>query len=151
MYSKIAQLIRRYPFLIRLPYLIYRQLQPRYTIGVVGVVVDEMSRVLIVEHVFHPEKPWGLPGGWIGRNEEPAVAVAREFKEELTLDIEVTQLLIAEKAYNQHLDLAFQCIAHGSIGALSNELLNYQWVEVNDLPDLKPFHSKAIDLALKSL
>ena len=42
------------------------------------------GQVLLVEHVFHPYAPWGLPGGWIDRNESPSqTAVIRELQEEL--------------------------------------------------------------------
>ena len=151
MTRQFSQLIRRYPLLIRLPYLIYRQFQTRYTIGVVGVLINHAGHILIVEHVFHAERPWGLPGGWIGYNEEPAEAVVRELKEELQLDVTVKQILCVQKPFKNHIDMAFLCESSNPIGELSHELLSYRWVSPEQLPALNPFHQKAIQVALTTL
>jgi 8-oxo-dGTP diphosphatase len=148
---QFARLIRRYPLLIRLPYLVYRRFQPRYTIGVVGVLINDVGHILIVEHVFHPEHPWGLPGGWIGRNEEPADAVVRELKEELQLDATVKHVLYVKKPARNHIDIAFLCESSNPVGKLSNELLDYQWINPEQLPPLNIFHKHAIKIALSTL
>jgi ADP-ribose pyrophosphatase YjhB (NUDIX family) len=49
-----------------------------------------------MEHVFRPHYPWGLPGGWVERGENPANTVRREFEEELGLWVEIKQLLLCE-------------------------------------------------------
>lgn len=151
MTRQIANLIRRYPLLIRLPYLFYRRLQPRYTIGVAGVVINSSGQVLIVEHVFHPELPWGLPGGWIGRNEKPEHAIIRELGEELQLQATVQDVLFLEKNDTNHIDIAYYCEASNNVGDLSYELLNYRWIAPDELPSLKSFHQKAIEMALRNL
>jgi len=146
---KLANIIRRYPFIIRLPYLVFRRIQPRFTIGVAGIVFDDQGRVLIVEHVFHPEVPWGLPGGWIDRNEDPADGIARELNEELQLIARPVRVILAEKSFNNHIDIAYLCDVSNDVGEISNELLDYRWVTINDLPQLKDFHVKAIHQAVK--
>src|SRR5688572_8171844 len=75
---QVARILLQYPILAVLIRKIVRLFQGRYTAGVVGVVVNARGEVLIVEHVFHPESPWGLPGGWLGWREDPHLAVARE-------------------------------------------------------------------------
>jgi len=67
---------------------------PRQHVGAVGAIFNDDGQVLLLEHVFRPRFPWGLPGGWINRGEDPARAVAREIKEELGLTVEVKQLLL---------------------------------------------------------
>ena len=71
----------------------------------------------------------------------------RELNEELNLKIDNTHILIVEKTFNNHLDLAYLCEASNQVGAISNELLDYKWINRNDLPDLKSFHQRAIELA----
>lgn len=149
MTHKLAHTIRRYPFIIRLPYLLFRRLQPRFTIGVVGIVFDDSARVLLVEHVFHPENPWGLPGGWIDRNEDPADGVVRELNEELQLQVKPIQIILVEKSFNNHIDLAFLCDASNNVGILSKELLGYDWFTINQLPAIKGFHRRAIQQAVE--
>lgn len=145
---RIAALIRRFPKLMLLPYYAYRFIQPKYSVGVVGVVLNAEHDILLVEHVFHPRVPWGLPGGWIGANEDPRDTVKRELYEELNLTVRVDHLVLAERTQYHHLDMAYLCIAEDEIGALSYELLNYAWVAESDLPRLHSFHWRAIQAAL---
>lgn len=145
LFQRLARQFRATPFLITFPSFLYRTLlQPRYSIGVLGVVCNDEGHILLVEHVFHPHFPWGLPGGWIGRDETPENAVQRELKEELELEIEIERLLIVRRTYPRHLDFAFLCRACGPVGKLSFELLNYRWVAIEDLPYLYRFHYDAI-------
>ncbi len=136
---------------MRFPYLLLRSAQTRYTIGLVAVVIDSQGRVLIVEHVLHPRHPWGLPGGWIGHNEDPAAAISRELREELQLAVRVKSILHIAKPFRNHLDLAFLCEAQSSVGELNRELLSYKWVKPDQLPDLHLFHKKSIEIAFESL
>ena len=129
----------------------FRGLQARYTVGVVGVVIDSRGRVLIVEHVLHPRHPWGLPGGWIGHNEDPSAAVTRELREELQLAADAINILHIAKSARNHIDIAFLCQAQGSVGKLSGELLNHKWVKPDQLPSLHPFHKKSIEIAFKNV
>ena len=55
--------------------------KPRRTSALV-VAFDGDGRVLLVRHSYGPPI-WALPGGGIGRNEDPAAGAAREFREEL--------------------------------------------------------------------
>jgi 8-oxo-dGTP diphosphatase len=144
---RMAQTIRRIPGLIRLMYYPYRLVQPKYTVGVIGIVFNDEDKVLLVEHVFHPVIPWGLPGGWVNNNENPASAVQRELREELELQVEAQKLIRMEKTEYNHLDMAFLCHASNGIGSLSFELIGYRWCDTAELPQLHRFHYDAIMLA----
>ncbi|QPC81022.1 NUDIX hydrolase [Phototrophicus methaneseepsis] len=141
---RLLHLIQRVPRLFALVYYVYRFLQPKYTLGVIGIVFNEDGQFLIVEHVFHPKHPWGIPGGWIGRDEDPAVAVKRELQEELSLEVEVTHLLLVEKTQHNHIDTAYLCRPLGAVGKLSYELLSYRWTTVEEAPTLYNFHVRAV-------
>ena len=145
--QELAAFIRRIPLLFAIAYYVYRFFQPKYTVGVVGVILNEAGQVLFVEHVFHPKKPWGIPGGWIGKDEEPANAVIRGIKEELQLDVEIRRLLLLRKTQRLHLDIAFLCDPLGEVGELSYELLRYEWRHPEDAPPLHTFHRLAIEEA----
>lgn len=144
----VASLVRRAPWLVYMARSVWRIRQPRFTAGVVAVVLNDEGQVLLVEHVFHPHNPWGLPGGWVDRDEDPAETVLRELREELELDAEIGALLLARLAYRNHLDFAYRCYSSGSIGRLSSELLDYRWIDPMDLPPLQSFHHDAIQQAL---
>jgi ADP-ribose pyrophosphatase YjhB (NUDIX family) len=137
---------------------------PRQHVGVVGVLFNRAGQVLLVEHVFRPYYPWGLPGGWIGRGEDPAKAVQREYYEELGLQIEVGQLLLCQPQGGQigvppSLSLAYYCcLKNGdesanleSIGVNSgrdaHELLAVKWVEPDKIEwDITSIDRQAIQL-----
>ncbi len=144
---RISLLLRRFPFIIRLPYLAFSRIQARYTIGVAAVIIDDRGRVLLVEHAYHPRYPWGLPGGWLDDDEEPAEAIKRELCEELELQVTVLGGVHIARTARNHIDLAFHCKALSPIGKLSHELLTYQWVALDQLPDIKRFHRQSIQAA----
>lgn len=143
--QQLANFIRKNPFLMQIAYQSYKLIQGKYSVGVVGVVLNDKQEVLLVEHVFHPRLPWGLPGGWIGRNEAPEVTAQRELQEELGLNVEIDKLLITELTQYQHLDFAYLCTAKSEITVLSYELLQYAWFSRDNLPPLHSFHYQAIE------
>lgn len=148
--QRVAGVLRRVSWLMPLAQSVWRLRQARYTLGVVGVIVNEHQQILLVEHVFHPAIPWGLPGGWVGRNETPATALMRELQEELQLTVKLQNLLTFEVERKGHYNLAYKCQPQGEIGKLSAELLNYRWVDFLDLPTLYPFHYRAIARAFQT-
>ncbi|MEO7448211.1 MAG: NUDIX hydrolase [Humibacillus sp.] len=56
-----------------------------------GLLRDDTGRVLLCEPVY--KRDWDLPGGVVDPGESPAHCVAREVREELTLDLTVGELL----------------------------------------------------------
>ncbi len=149
--QRVAGVVRRWPWAVAVARSFYRFTQPKFSAGVVGVVFNDEGQVLLVEHVFHPYTPWGLPGGWVGRRESPGDTVMRELEEELQLTIEVGPVLLAEvdEPHQNHLDFAFLCRKTSHIGRISRELLGYRWCNVDDLPRLHEFHYRAIVIALE--
>jgi 8-oxo-dGTP diphosphatase len=144
----ISSGLRRFPRLAALLQHTWRLFQARYSVGVAGVVFNENGQVLLAEHAFHPEHPWGLPGGWVERGERPEQTVLREFQEELSLEIEVGPVLLVDTPVRHHLDVAYLCRAQGAVGALSYELLKHDWFSPYELPAVRLFHHQAILRAL---
>jgi 8-oxo-dGTP diphosphatase len=128
---------------------------PRQAVGAVGVIFDDLGRVLLVEHVFRTDFPWGLPGGWIEKGEDPRDTVRREVEEELGLYIEVGTLLASEhvglaenSTHPAHLGLAYSCRLIKGTCNVTFEVVSVQWVHPNQvLPRLAPFQLRAIKLA----
>lgn len=147
--KRLALMLRRSPWAIAAAHHVYRRFQARYTIGVAGVIFNPRREVLLVEHIFHPQVPWGLPGGWVDRTEGPQNALIREMEEELALSVEIGPTLVAETPYRNHIDIAYLCSTDDKIGSLSYELQSYRWYDTRHLPNLKDFHYKAIDRAIQ--
>lgn len=54
--------------------------------SVIVVAFDEAARVVLVRHSYGPPV-WALPGGGMSEREDPALAAAREFREELGCEL----------------------------------------------------------------
>lgn len=129
-----------------------RAFAPTHYVGAVAAVFDDAGRVLLVEHVFRTDHPWGLPGGWISRGEAPADAVARELREELQLDIEVKELIAAARIpptrmanHPSHLGLAYYARLRGGQCRPSGEVLGFRWADPDHIDeDLAPFQLEAV-------
>ncbi|MCB9451667.1 MAG: NUDIX hydrolase [Anaerolineaceae bacterium] len=145
---RVAAALRRMPWLVTLAYFMWRWRQAKFSAGVVGVIFDDEGRLLLVNHVFHPHNPWGLPGGWVGRSETPDITLARELMEELEMQIDVGPLVAMELTGSSHMDYAYLCTPKNRIGAVSRELLGYKWQDIAELPSLYDFHYRAVQQAL---
>lgn len=123
---------------------------PKQRIGVAVVVLDDHGRVLMLRHVFHPDAPWGLPGGWLGRNEDPAAGALRELHEETGLTAVVDRpVLVSLEPHPDHVGIAFLVRPMAGNLQLSAEILEADWFEVDDLPEpLFPIYARAIAAAV---
>jgi ADP-ribose pyrophosphatase YjhB (NUDIX family) len=103
----------------------------------------------MLNHVFHPYEPWGLPGGWLNRNESPAEGVLRELKEETGLTAVIQTIILANKQPGQtQLDIAYLARLLGGDLQLSSEIIEAGWFTFDELPGpMQPFHRDAIALA----
>ncbi len=144
--TQIAQLMRRNHWIATYGVRLWQMKQAHFTAGVVAVIINEKAQVLLVEHVFHPKYPWGLPGGWVDRNESPERALIREMQEELSVHVRVERVVLVELSnlLRNHLDIAMLCHTNQPIGNLSAELLGYGWYNTDNLPPLSSFHTRAI-------
>lgn len=144
----IAQFLRKNTWIGIPIYVIIRLFRPKYSLGAVGVVFNSQKQVLLVEHVFHPKTPWGLPGGWTNRKEDPSQTVVRELQEELSIDVTIERVVSVQVLHN-HVDVAYLCHTTDSVGQLSDELLSYQWFDIDKMPRILSFHFLAIQQSLE--
>ena len=57
------------------------------------MIFDDQGRILLLEHVFRPDSGWGIPGGFLGRNEQPEEGLRRELREEIGIEVEDVSFL----------------------------------------------------------
>lgn len=148
--KRAADAVQRMPGVTRFLVSLVRLTRARFTSGVVGVVINEQGSLLLVKHVFHPEYPWGFPGGWIERRESPRQALERELNEELGINVSIGVPLAVETGwpFSEHLDVAYLCETADTVKYLSRELLEYRWLAIEEVPPLAPFHQLALDAAV---
>ena len=68
--------------------------QPRKRVSSDVILLNAAGRILLVDPKYKPD--WDTPGGMAEANEPPHLAVRRELKEELGLDIEASTLLVVD-------------------------------------------------------
>ena len=112
-----------------------RLLAPRHRVGVLAMVARPGGALLLAAPVVRPQHPWGLPGGWIARGEQPPEAVRRELREELGIEVAVESLLTAvhtaERGGVSGLTLVYRCTVGATVtprSSLSWELLGSAWL-----------------------
>lgn len=106
-----------------------------------GLVVNDQQQILLVRRARDPGKgQWGLPGGFVDRNETAEEALAREIVEETQLVMTSCQLLLTQpNLYNYHgvvapvIDLFYVCevIKHDKVILAQDELELFEWARPN--------------------
>ena len=143
--------------LIRLPLLRFplglavRLIVPKHRTGVAVVCLDSAGKVLLLRHVFHPTKPWGLPGGWLNKGEAPKACALRELEEETGLKAELgSLLLVSRQGTPDHLVIAYGATIKSGSMNLSGEIIEAKWFWPRSMPQpIFPFVEEAVAAALE--
>ena len=159
---QLARWLKHFPPLRWLLALGVRLFVPRHYVGAVSAIFNDTGQVLLLEHVFRPHFSWGLPGGWVERDESPADAIRRELEEELGLEVEIKQLLLCElqgRGSLNHtvplsLGFVYYCRLSGDSQSFltqaqnSREILSIEWVDPAAITyKLTPLDRKGVTLA----
>lgn len=120
----------------RLHWLAARLVNPAFLLGVVGVIRDEQARLLLFHHPYR-RTPWGLPGGWMQRDESPLAALEREVREESGLTVRAERILLFGTTPDRP-KLEFVVAARVVAGAFrpSDEVTAMQWAPLGQLPHI---------------
>lgn len=104
--------------------------------GVSVIALDGQGRVLLVRHAYGSGR-WSLPGGGLGRNEDPEACARREMREELGCALEDVKLIAEfEERLHGALHRAFVFTAHlvGEPRPDGRELVEIGWFARDALP-----------------
>ena len=130
----------------RLQWRILWLFNPKFTVGVGGVVFDEAGRVLLLKHAFRRRYPWGIVTGWVKGDEALDAALHREAEEETGLSISIERLLAVRKdRYCLFLDAVYECRLKGGTFRPNNEVTEIRWCAPDELPSgTHPNHAALI-------
>jgi len=110
-----------------------------------GILVPYENKFLVVKPGY--KEMWSVPGGIIEHNESPLDCAIREAKEEIGLDLEITNLLgidYTEHENHEHGEnLQFTFLSKpltdkliGQIIIDNNEIIDYRFVPANELKNI---------------
>lgn len=109
----------------------------RFLVGVTGLGVDPHGRVLLARHRFGAPQ-WRFLGGFLARRERVEDALAREIREETGLAVEVGPVLEVVTGFRwARVELVFAFRVVGGAEALTSEVAELGWFDVDALPDVR--------------
>lgn len=146
-FASVAFLLSSLPFVFfpGLKYWVYKHLPPdiRWDISfavtdkfVVGMVyfVENDGKVLLVRHSYQDK--WGLPGGWLEKNESFEQSARRELREELGIEIDSVKVLEMNKVpKSQIIEIAiFGKMRSETIAIRDGEISEFKFFDRGALP-----------------
>jgi ADP-ribose pyrophosphatase YjhB (NUDIX family) len=128
----------------------WHRLSRRASAGVSVIALGERGDVLLVRHSYGSRR-WSLPGGGLGRGEEPEACARREMREELGCELAEVELAgqIDETLYGApHRSYVFTARFAGEPRADGREIAEIGWFARGDFPpDLVEFARQRLTLA----
>jgi ADP-ribose pyrophosphatase YjhB (NUDIX family) len=110
--------------------------QRRFTVTAGAFVFDDEGRILLLEHEFRPDSRWGIPGGFLNKGEQPDLAIRRELREEVALEVDEVKFLFARTlARPRQVEIYFACKPKSVPTPSSFEIRNAEWFPTDELPD----------------
>ena len=118
----------------RLHWLAARLANQAFLLGVVGVIRDDQGQLLLFHHPYR-RTPWGLPGGWMQRDESPLAALEREVREEAGLTVRAERILLFGTTPDRpKLEFVVAACVVAGVFRPSDEVTAIQWARLDQLP-----------------
>lgn len=109
--------------------------QPRHSVSVAGVVVDDAGRALLIRRRDNGQ--WEPPGGILELDEDIEHGLRREVLEETGLTVEPVALTGVYKNVSRGIvALVFRCRAVGGQLTSSDETAELRWLAAEDVESL---------------
>lgn len=123
---------RQLPQLIRVKAV--RASQNKFTASVGAIILNRRGEILLLNHVLRPAEGWGIPGGFMNRNEQYFETIVREVFEETCLKIHSVELVSVHTSGN-HIEFLITARADGEGKVNSFEIKDLKWFDPGNLPE----------------
>lgn len=117
----------------------------KFMVSVVGIVLDDQHRVLLLRHRFWKSAAWGLPSGYAQRCERLEDALAREVREETGYHIDTPALVRVASGFRLWVEVTYRAQISGGTERLDGrEILAARFFAADELPDTLPPEHRAL-------
>ena len=121
-------------------------IRPHFQVIAAAILINDDGQVMLCEHTYLREHPWGMPGGDIHFGENPEDAVRRELREETGLEVQEARLLLIDSSKQTHkVSLIYQCSGVSGPFIPSDEVARVQYFDPDALPKLSPDQQTIIE------
>ena len=121
-----------------------RIIRPLFQVFAAAVIFDQDHNILLVRSTYQRFHPWGLPGGSLDYGEHPQDAVVREVFEETSMNVAIEKLLLINSWLPDRLAMYYLCKITSGLFCPSDEVSEFAYFSVNNLPDVRPLDIELI-------
>jgi len=120
----------------------------KVVVGTSALILNPNQEILLFKHNYRSDIPWGFPGGYLQKGENPADTIQREILEESRLHIHNLKLLeVIQSPDASRLEILFMAELDGDQLGFepSVEVSEARFFAVDQLPELLPEHQAVIE------
>jgi 8-oxo-dGTP diphosphatase len=119
----------------------------KFVVGTSILIQNDAGEILLFKHSYRKDKPWGFPGGYVMRGENPDQAIQRELMEESGFEIKNLKLVeVIQSREMARMEMLFSGELEDDRGFTpSKEVGEARFFSTDRLPELIPEHNAIID------
>lgn len=124
----------------------------KVVVGTSAIILNQKNEILLFKHVYRTDSPWGFPGGYLQKGEDPADTIQREILEESGMLIHNLKLLeVIQSPDASRLEVLFMAeLDADRVGFTpSIEVSEARFFALDQLPELLPEHEAVIERYLR--
>jgi 8-oxo-dGTP diphosphatase len=119
----------------------------KFVVGTSILIQNDAGEILLFKHSYRKAIPWGFPGGYVLRGENPDQAIKRELMEESGFEIKNLKLVeVFQSREMARIEILFSgALEDNRVFAPSKEVGEARFFSTDQLPELIPDHQAIID------
>jgi len=124
----------------------------KFVVGTSILIQNDVGETLLFKHSYRKDIPWGFPGGYVMRGENPGQAIQRELMEESGFEIKNLKLIeVIQSREMARMEMLFSGELEDNRDFVpSKEVGEARFFSPDQLPELIPEHQAIIERYLST-